>query len=261
MRKNSQGNLSWELVAAFSWPLQATLLMVAMAFRYTGESGLWLGDILSANGPIAWRPDELDWPGIPLILMALILVAWACWGTRESGQPTSDIGHFGTLLCLSSYAVSNGSSEILFSTLLGMWGCALAGLLRPAWPEHGSPTAMAGAVLVIACLLSPYLHFQKGVSMFEGGLVFLSALCGAASTGLPPSATKSARLAMPVWFSVLLLTAWWAGKTAGPSLRVLVALEMSAAFIVSRHWLLSLQQQFLAEAAQAEEEIDQADPR
>lgn len=243
------GSVSSQLVAVSAWLLQICLFAVAMVFRYSGEPGGWLMEYLLAAGPVSWRPQILDWPGLPLMLTVPVLSARVLFRNRKTDVPTADIGHIGTLLCLALYALSNGTAEILLFTVLAIWLCSIVSARFHANMRKESYTAAAAGVLLIACLAGAYMHVQHGCSWMEGTLIILSAIFGALSTGMPPSSTRSARLVLPAWFTMVLLTAWLSGKTAQPSMRVLVILELSAAFIAARHFMLTNQQSDIQDIA------------
>ncbi|HAE39962.1 MAG TPA: hypothetical protein DCG57_15235 [Candidatus Riflebacteria bacterium] len=236
------GSVTSQLVAISGWLLQICLFAVAMVFRYSGEPGGWAMEYALAEGPVSWRPAEFDWPGLPLALSVLVLSVWAIFRNRNTDARAADIGRIGSLFCLSVYALSNGSAEGLFATVLAIWLCSIISARFLTNTSHESYTAAAAVILLIACLASAYMHVQHGCSWMEGVLIILSAIFGALSTGTQPSSTRSARLALPAWFTLILLTAWLSGKTAQPSMRVLVILELSATFIAARHYLLARQQ-------------------
>lgn len=236
------GSVTSQLIAISGWLLQICLFAVAMVFRYSGEPGGWAMEHALAEGPVSWRPAEFDWPGLPLALIVLVLSIWALFRNRNTDARAADIGRIGSLLCLSVYAISNGSAEGLFATVLAIWLCSIISARFLTNTSHEYYTAAAAAILLIACLASAYMHVQHGCSWMEGALIIISAAFGAFSTGMQPSSTRSARLALPAWFTLILLSAWLSGKTTQPSMRVLVMLELSAAFIAARHCLLARQQ-------------------
>lgn len=236
------GSVSSQLAAISAWLLQISLFALAMVFRYSGEPGGWMIEYMLAEGPVSWRPAEFDWPGLPLALSVSVLSIWALFRNRNTDARAADIGHIGSLLCLSVYALSIGSAEGLFATVLAIWLCSIISARFHTNMRNEFYTAAAALVMLIACLAGAYMHVQHGCSWMEGALIILSAVFGALSTGTQPSSTRCARLAMPAWFTLILLTAWLSGKTVQPSMRVLVILELSAAFIAARHYLLARQQ-------------------
>ncbi|OGK07670.1 MAG: hypothetical protein A2W80_09940 [Candidatus Riflebacteria bacterium GWC2_50_8] len=243
------GSVTSQLVAISAWLLQICLFAVAMVFRYSGEPGGWAMEYMLAEGPVSWRPAEFDWPGLPLAIAVLVLSIWALFRNRKAAERTVDIGQICALLCLSIYALSNGSAEALFTTVLAIWLCSIISARFHTNTSNASYTATAATILLIACLASAYMHVQHGCSLMEGTLIILSAIFGAASTGMQPSSTRVAKLALPAWFTLILLVAWLSGKTVQPSMRVLVILELSAAFIAARHYLLAQQQSDVQDTA------------
>ncbi|NLI77851.1 MAG: hypothetical protein GX442_15615 [Candidatus Riflebacteria bacterium] len=122
-----------------------------------------------------------------------------------------------------------------------------ASFLEPAPDRVGFPpvpsaageaalvTAVLAILLVAACLLGAWLHVPRGLTLAETLLLLGSVACGVASAFLPPSPSVVADLALPAWSTLLLAGSWWTATAAPPSLRLLVLLELSAAFVAGRY--------------------------
>ncbi len=209
-----------------------------MVFRYSGEPGGWLTESLSAKGPVDWRPPELDWAGWPLVIAASLTARYEYCRRGRSNPTYAEPGHSVTLLCLSAFALSDGSVPAIIATLISIWLCSIISLRREQSVATGRPVYMTAALLLFACLLSAYMHVQHGCSATEFILILMSAAFGAVSAGVPPSSSHTNRLAMPLWFTLLLVLTWLR-QTTQPGMRLLVMLELSAAFIAARHFLLT----------------------
>ncbi len=235
------GDTSAQLLGISAWLGQAGLFGIAMTFRYSGEPGVYNVLQMPATVPAAWRPGLLDWPWFPLLVAGIFVAVCLLLKTTSKNLRLADAGNVGSLLCLSAFALATGSALTFLSTILGIWLCVVVSQFSFSGNANEQYTASSAAALLVACLGGPYLYMQKGCSFFEMGLIGLSLSCGIISTHLTSTASRKTRLAMPLWFTLLLALSWWGTAVEQPSLRTLVILELSAAFIAARHFALFAQ--------------------
>lgn len=101
--------------------------------------------------------------------------------------------------------------------------------------EAALVTAVLATLLAVACLLGAWLHVPRGITLAEILLLLGSVACGAGSALLRPSPSAAADLALPAWSTLLLVGSWVTALAAPPSLRLLVLLELTAAFVAGRY--------------------------
>jgi len=224
-----------QLLALSAWVIQLGIFGLATAFRYSGEPGGWFGQysrVLSSE-PGWWA--FLDWPVLPLIVAVVLIIVLVPWRRARPEATLPDLGQVGALLCMVAFTLSNGSSYFLTNTLIGIWLCAILSLRK------GNVLTLATAgtalLLLVSCLLRAYMYDGNCCNIIEISLIAGSGICGAASTGVRKSSSKSMPLAMPGWFSLLLAMLWWLPNQ--PSIRMLVMFELSSAFIAGRYLFLS----------------------
>ena len=220
-----------QMLRLAAWPGMAGVIFLAMSFRFRGEPGGML--VPYEEGTVSWRPDIFD---LPYPYIALVIAGFLLWFFRPSNLQAAaiDISRIGGLLNLSFFAISNGSPIALCSAIAGIWLCFAIDSATRQERFSGLKTATAGILLVISCIAGAYMQVQTGCTAFEALLIILAAACGFISAEPSPGNSMRSRLLFSVWFT--LLPAMFIATTGPylPPLRLLVLLELSAAFIVGR---------------------------
>ncbi len=220
-----------------AWPGMAGVILLAMSFRFRGEPGGLL--VPYEDGPVSWRPEIFDlfYPYVAVVLVCVAM--WFFYHHKEQKKSAFDLSRIGALCCLSLYAISQGSSTAFYSTITGIWLCSGIAATTKENSFSGFKTAAAGILLVICCIFGAYMQVQTGCTAFEALLIILAAGCGFMSTEALPANIIRTRLIFSAWFT--LLPALFIASTGPflPPLRLLMLLELSAAFIVGRHIAIS----------------------
>ncbi len=221
----------------FSWPIQLGILWLASAFRYTVEPGGGIGSWWLLEFPIVeWRPDFLDWGPLPLVMALLTIVYFSLFRLSDPKRITHDPGPAGILICMAGFALSSASNESFLFTVTGIWLCVIASVkFRKVFRYL---TGLAALFLIVACLLSAYMFSRNFLNAVEFFLIAGSIITGVCSTGFDKQAEKSNPAFMGAWFSLILFLSW-SLLPKQPSIRTLVLIELSAAFIAGRHLYFS----------------------
>jgi len=221
----------------FSWPLQLGILFFASCFRYSVEPGGTLGTRWLLEFPIVnWRPEFLDWGPLPLIAASVIIVFFSLIRFSDSESTTPDPGPLGILICMAGFALSRASNESFMFTLIGIWLCVIASIKFKN--DSGTLTGFAALFLIAACIFSAYMLAQTSLTLIEFFLIVCSIITGVCSTGFSKRVKKCNSGLMGLWFSFALFLSW-SILSKQPSIRTLVFIELSAAFIAGRHLFFS----------------------
>ena len=226
-----------QALGIFSWPLQLGILFFASCFRYSVEPGGSIGQWWLLEFPIVkWRPEFLDWGPLPLVLALVIIVFFSLIRLSDSERSTSDPGPAGIMVCMAGFALSSASNESFLFALIGIWLCVITSIRFKK--DSGYLTGFAALFLIAACLFSAYMLAQSGLTAIEFFLIVCSIITGICSTGFIKQVKKSNSAFMGVWFSFTLFLSW-SLLSKQPSIRTLVFIELSAAFIAGRHLFFS----------------------
>lgn len=221
----------------FSWPMQLGIFWLASAFRYTVEPGGGIGSWWLLEFPIVeWRPDFLDWGPVPLVMALATIVYFSLLRLSDPERRTHDPGPAGILICMAGFALSSASNESFLFTVTGVWLCVIASIKFKKVP--GYLNGLAAVFLIVACLLSAYMFSRNFLNAVEFFLIAGSITTGVCSTGFAEQAGKSNPAFMGAWFSLILFLSWSLFPKQ-PSIRTLVLIELSAAFIAGRHLYFS----------------------
>lgn len=237
-----EGDIKSQTLGLISYPLQLVILWVASIFRYSTEPAYRIGHrwYLTPQLP-EWRPFVLDWAPLPLCL-ALIAIVFVT-RLRGSGSKRSipDPGPVGILICMAGFALSSAPNDSFLFTLIGIWFCVIASVkFKRVLPYS---TGFAALALIVACIFSAYTFSKHGLNGIEFGLIVASIVLGILSTGFTQQKRSSSAF-MGAWFSFILLLFWFF-QPEQLSIRTLVRIELSAAFIAGRHFYFSLTHQHL----------------
>ncbi len=234
---NNSGSMEKQVLRLAAWPAMAGVIWLAMSFRFRGEPGGML--VPYQDGPVSWRPEIFDlfYPYVAVVLVCVTM--WLFRRHNGSKKSTFDLSRIGGLCCLSLYAISHGSSTASYSTITGIWLCSVIAAITGENSFSGFKTAAAGIMLIACCIFGAYMQVQTGCTAFEAVLIILAAGCGFMSAEPLLENGLRTRLMFSAWFT--LLPAMFIASTGPflPPLRLLMLLELSAAFIVGRHIAIS----------------------
>ncbi len=221
----------------FSWPIQLGIFWLASAFRYTIEPGGGIGSWWLLEFPVVeWRPGFLDWGPLPLVMALATIVYFSLFRLTGPEGRTHDPGLVGILLCTAGFALSNASNESFIFTVIGIGLCVIASKRLKRGVSY--LTGLAALFLIVACLLSAYMFSRNFLNAVEFLLIAGSILTGVCSTGFAEQSGKNNPAFMGAWFSLILFLSWGL-LPKQPSIRALVLIELSAAFIAGRHLYFS----------------------
>ncbi len=220
-----------QMLRLAAWPGMAGVIFLAMSFRFRGEPGGLL--VPYEDGPVSWRPDIFD---LPYPYIAVVIAGGLLWLFRRSNQQAAafDFSRIGPFLCLSLFAISKGSATALYSAIAGIWLCSCLTATKGEDRFSGLRTAAAGTTLIFSCIVGAYMQVQTGCTAFEAFLIVLAVACGFLSTEPLPVNSLRSRLMFSAWFTLLPVMFIATTGPYLPPLRLLMLLELSAAFIVGR---------------------------
>ncbi len=220
-----------QMLRLAAWPGMAGVIFLAMSFRFRGEPGGLL--VPYEDGPVSWRPDIFDLP-YPYIAVVIVCALLRLFRRSNFQAGLFDISRVGSLLCLSLFAISKGSATALYSAIAGIWLCSFLTAKKGEERFSGLSTAAAGIMLIFSCIVGAYMQVQTGCTAFEAFLIILAAACGFLSAEPLPVNSLRSRLVFSAWFTLLPATFITTAGPYLPPLRLLMLLELSAAFIVGR---------------------------
>lgn len=237
-----EGNIKSQALGLISWPLQLAIFWFASTFRYSTEPGCIIGHRWYLTPRLSeWRPFILDWAPLPLCLALIAIVFVSRVRGSGSGRSITDPGPVGILICMAGFAFSSAPNDSFLFTLIGIWLCVIASVKFKRILPYSTGFAALG--LIIACLFSAYTFSMHGLKVMEFGLIVVSIVLGIFSTGFTQQKRSNSAF-MGAWFSFILLLFWFF-QPEQLSIRTLVRIELSAAFIAGRHFYFSFTHQNL----------------